>query len=125
MTNIDSSKTPTYQRLVDIGADKQFSVTENRFLRVTNIASILGALFMVMWMITALYLTDTPILYLSNGLLALMFSLALVFNSKGWRVLASACFSATSLIGVITFLYLLGYTSGVWALCYVIIITPL
>ena len=70
MLNNDKSETPIFQRMVDIGANNEFSVTENRFLRVTNIASILGILFMIMWMITALYLADTPILYTSNGLLA-------------------------------------------------------
>ena len=124
MPNNYKSETPIFQRMVDIGANNEFSVTENRFLRVTNIASILGILFMIMWMITALYLADTPILYASNGLLALMFSFVLIFNGKGWRVLASTWFTATSLIGVIVFLYLLGYSSGVWVICYIIIITP-
>jgi len=124
MSKDDINKTSIFQRMVDIGANKEFSITENRYLRVTNIASILGILFMVMWMITALYLTDSPILYGSNGLLALMFSFVLVFNGKGWRVLASIWFTATSCIGVILFLYLLGYSSGVWVICYIIIITP-
>jgi class 3 adenylate cyclase len=124
MPYIDKSKTPIFKRMVNIGVNKEFSVTENRFLRVTNIASILGILFMGMWMITAFFLTDYSILYTSNGLLALMFSFVLVLNGKGWRVLASICFTATSLFGVILFLYLLGYSSGVWAICYIIIITP-
>ena len=124
MPNNNKSETPIFQRIVDIGANKEFSITENRYLRVTNVASILGILFMVMWMITALYLTDTPILYGSNGFLALMFSFVLIFNGKGWRVLASTWFTATSYIGIILFLYLLGYSSGVWAICYIIIITP-
>lgn len=124
MPNNDKIETPIFQRMLDIGANKEFSVTENRFLRVTNIAAILGILFMVIWMITALYLTDAPTLYTSNGLLALMFSFVLLFNGKGWRILASTWFTATSLIGVILFLYLLGYSSGVWVICYVIIITP-
>lgn len=124
MPNNDRSETSTFQRMVDIGASKEFSVTENRYLRVTNIASILGIFFMVMWMITALYLTDTPVLYATNGMLALMFSFVLICNGKGWRVLASAWFTTTSLIGVIIFLYLLGYSSGVWVICFVIIITP-
>jgi hypothetical protein len=59
MPNNDRSETPFFQRMVDIGASKEFSVTENRFLRVTNVASILGVLFMVVWMTMALYLTDT------------------------------------------------------------------
>jgi class 3 adenylate cyclase len=124
MPKNDMSETSILQRIVDIGANKEFSITENRYLRVTNIASILGILFMVWWMITAIYLTDTPILYGSNGLLALMFSFVLIFNGKGWRILASIWFTATSLIGVILFLYLLGYSSGVWVICYIIIITP-
>ncbi len=113
-----------FQRIVDIGANKEFSVTENRYLQVTNIASVLGVLFMLTWMITALTLTDTPIVYGSNGLLALMFSFVLYFNSKGWRVLASTWFTATAYIGAILFLYLLGYASGVYVIFYIIIITP-
>ncbi|SDN09838.1 adenylate/guanylate cyclase domain-containing protein [Kriegella aquimaris] len=124
MPNSDKSKTPISQRIVDIGANKEFSITENRYLRITNIASILGILFMVMWMITAFCITDSPILYGSNGLLALMFSFVLIFNGKGWRVLASTWFTATSYIGIILFLYLLGYSSGVWVICFIIIITP-
>ncbi|WP_282057096.1 adenylate/guanylate cyclase domain-containing protein [Maribacter luteus] len=124
MPNDDISKTSIFQRIVDYGANKEFSITENRYLRITNIASILGILFMVMWMITALYLTDAPILHVSNGLLALMFSFVLLFNGKGWRVLASTWFTATTYIGIILFLYLLGYSSGVWVICYIIIITP-
>lgn len=124
MPNNDKNETPIFQRIVDIGANKEFSITENRYLRVTNIASILGILFMVMWMITAFYLTDSTILYGSNGLLALMFSFVLIFNGKGWRVLASTWFTITSYIGIILFLYLLGYSSGVWVICYIIIITP-
>lgn len=113
-----------FQRIVDIGANKEFSVTENRYLQVTNIASVLGVLFMLIWMITALCLTGTPVVYGSNGLLALMFSLVLYFNGKGWRVLASTWFTATAYIGVILFLYLLGYASGVYVIFYIIIITP-
>ncbi|MBD3662117.1 MAG: adenylate/guanylate cyclase domain-containing protein, partial [Arenibacter algicola] len=124
MPNSDKSKTPISQRIVDIGANKEFSITENRYLRITNIASILGILFMVMWMITAFCITDSPILYGSNRLLALMFSFVLIFNGKGWRVLASTWFTATSYIGIILFLYLLGYSSGVWVICFIIIITP-
>ncbi|TXG35774.1 adenylate/guanylate cyclase domain-containing protein [Seonamhaeicola maritimus] len=124
MPNNDKSKTSILHRIVDIGANKEFSITENRYLRITNIASILGILFMVMWMITAFCITDSPILYGSNGLLALMFSFVLIFNSKGWRVLASTWFTTTSYIGIILFLYLLGYSSGVWVICFIIIITP-
>jgi len=124
MPNDNKIITRIFQRMIDIGVNKEFSVTENRYLRVTNVASILGTLFMIIWMITALYLTDTPIIYGSNGLLALLFSLGLIFNSKGWRVLASTWFTATSYIGVVLFLYLLGYSSGVWVLFYIIIIIP-
>ncbi|WP_238934641.1 adenylate/guanylate cyclase domain-containing protein [Aurantibacter crassamenti] len=124
MPNSDKSKTPIFQSIVDIGANKEFSITENRYLRITNIASILGILFMVIWMITAFCITDSPILYGSNGLLALMFSFVLIFNGKGWRVLASTWFTVTSYIGIILFLYLLGYSSGVWVICFIIIITP-
>lgn len=124
MFNSDKSSTSIFQRIVDIGAKKEFSITENRYLRITNIASMLGILFMLMWMVTALFITEAPILYGSNGLLALMFSLTLLFNHKGWRVLAATWFTVTSFIGVVLFLYLLGFSSGVWVICFVIIITP-
>jgi len=124
MPNNDIRKTLNFQRIIDIGANTEFSTTENRYLRITNIASILGIWFMVMWMIIALCITDSPMLYGSNGLLALMFSFVLIFNGKGWRVLASTWFTATSYIGILLFLYLLGYSSGVWVICFIIIISP-
>ena len=124
MTNNTTSKASLFQRIVNIGANEEFSVTENRYLQVTNIASILGLLFMVAWMITALSLTGIPMIYVSNGLLGLLFSFVLIFNARGWRVLASTWFTATAYLGAILFLYLLGYSSGVWVIFYIIIITP-
>lgn len=113
-----------FQRIVDIGNNKEFSITEIRYLHVTNIASILGAMFMVIWMIIAISLTDVPIIYGSNGLMGLMFLLVLIFNGKGWRVLASMWLNISSHIGVLLFLYLLGYSSGVAVICFLIIIMP-
>ena len=124
MHNNDKIEIPIYQRLFNIGANKEFSVTDNKYLQVTNVASILGILFMIGWMIIAFFLTDTPIVYISNGLLALMFSFVLLFNYKGWRVLASAWFTVSSYIGATLFLYLLGFSSGVWAIFFIIIIIP-
>ncbi len=124
MSNNNRSKTSIFQRIIDIGANKEFSQTENRFLRVTNVASILGVLFMMGWMMMALYLTDTPVVYGSNGLLALMFLTVLIINYKGRRVLASTWFIATTYIGVTLFLYVLGFSSGVWIIYFIIIITP-
>ena len=110
--------------MVDIGTNMEDSITETRYLQVTNIASILGALFMAIWMIIAIYLTDAPIIYGSNGLMGLMFLLVLIFNGKGWRVLASTWLNISSYIGVLLFLYLLGYSSGVAVICFLIIIMP-
>ena len=118
------SKASILQRIIDTGVNSRFTVTENRYIRVTNIASILGTLFMVLWMSTALFITDTPIVYGSNGLLALMFSCVPVINGKGWRALAATWFAVTSYFGVILFLYLLGYSSDVWVIFFIIIITP-
>lgn len=118
------SETPMLQGMVDIGTNKDFSFTETRYLRVTNIASILGALFMAIWMILAIYLTDAPIIYISNGLMGLMFLLVLIFNRNGWRVLASTWLIISSYVSVLLFLYLLGYSSGVTASCFLIIILP-
>jgi len=124
MPNSDKSEAPFFQKMVDIGTNKEFSNTESRYLRVTNIATILGAIFMAIWMIIAIYLTDAPIVYGSNGLMGLMFLLVLIFNGKGWRVLASTWLNISSYIGVLLFLYLLGYDSGVAVICFLIIIMP-
>ena len=112
------------QRMVDIGANKGFSITEIRYLRVTNIASILGAIFNAIWMLISIYLTDSPIIYGSNALLGLMFLIVLIFNNKGWRVLATIWLTIASYISVLLFLYLLGYSSGVAVVCFLIIILP-
>ncbi len=124
MHNNNKSETPIFQRMVDIGTNKEFSITEIRYLRVTNIASILGAIFMAIWMIIAILLTNAPIIYGSNGLMGLMFLLVLIFNGKGWRVLASMWLNISSYIGVLLFLYLLGYSSGVAVIYFLIIIMP-
>ena len=85
----DKNESRFFPRMVDIGANKDFSTTEIRYLLVTNIASILGAIYNTIWMLIAIYLTDSPIIYGSNALLGLMFLITLIFNKKGWRVLAS------------------------------------
>lgn len=120
----DKNKFRFLQRMVDIGANKGFSITEIRYLRVTNIASILGAIFNAIWMLISIYLTDSPIIYGSNALLGLMFLIVLIFNNKGWRVLATIWLTITSYISVLLFLYLLGYSSGVAFICFLIIILP-
>lgn len=120
----DKNKSQFFQRMVDIGANNDFSITEIRYLQVTNIASILGAMFNAIWMLIAINLTDNPIIYGSNGLLGLMFLVVLIFNEKGWRVLASMWLTISSYISVLVFLYLLGYSSGVSVICILIIILP-
>lgn len=110
--------------MLDIGANKEFSVTEKRYLRVTNIASILGALFNTVWMLIAIYLSEAAIIYGSNGLMALMFLMGIVLNKKGWRVAASMWLAISSYISVILFLYFLGYSSGVATIFILIIILP-
>jgi len=112
------------QRMVDIGADKSFSITEIRYLQITNIASILGTIFNAIWMLISIYLTNAPIIYGSNAMLGLMFLIVLIFNNKGWRVLATIWLTITSYISVLLFLYLLGYSSGVAFICFLIIILP-
>jgi hypothetical protein len=82
MHNNNKSETPIFQRMVDIGTNKELSATEIRYLRVTNIASILGAMFLAIWMIIAIYVTNTPIIYVSNGLMGLMFLLVLILFKK-------------------------------------------
>lgn len=120
----DKNESRFFQRLVDIGASNNFSITEIRYLRVTNIASILGALYNATWMLISIILTDSPMIYGSNGLMALLFLLVLVFNGKGRRVLASMWLILSSYIGVLLFLYLLGYSSGVAVIWFLLIIMP-
>ena len=75
-------------------------------------------------MLISIYLTDEPIIYGSNALLGLMFLIVLIFNKKGWRVLATIWLTIASYISVLLFLYLLGYSSGVAVICFLIIILP-
>ncbi len=112
------------KKIVGIGSNKEFSTTETRYLQVTNIASILGAMYNVIWMLIVITLIDSPIIYGSNGLLGLMFLVVLIFNKKGWRTLASMWLTLSSYISVFLFLYLLGYSSGVTIIYFIIIILP-
>lgn len=121
--SVDDIKETPLQRVIDIGASEQFSGTEKRYLRVANIAAILGVLFNAIWMSIALYVSD----YLSaicNGLLGMMFLLVLVLNHKGLRVVASTWLAITSYTSVLVFLYLNGFTSGITTVCFLIIILP-
>ncbi|MDO6742935.1 MULTISPECIES: adenylate/guanylate cyclase domain-containing protein [Polaribacter] len=124
MTTHDKNKDRFFQRMVDIGADYNSSITEIRYLRVTNIASVLGVIYNVTWILIALFLTDALVIYGSNTFLGLMFLMALIFNRKGWRVLASIWLILASYMSVLLFLYLLGYSSGVAVVCFLIIILP-
>ena len=122
---IDDENEPTLlQKVINIGAGQNLSITEIRYLRVTNIAAILGAIYMSIWMIIAIYLTYAPIIYRSNGVMGLMFLLVLVFNGRGRLVLASTWLNISSYIGVLLFLYLLGYDSGVVVIYFLMIILP-
>jgi class 3 adenylate cyclase len=123
--SIDDKNEPRFfQKMFDIGDNKDFSITELRYLRVTNIASILGAIYNAIWVLISINLTDYPIIYGSNALLGLMFLIVLFFNKKGWRVLASIWLTIASYISVLLFLYLLGYSSGVAFIFFLIIIMP-
>ncbi|WP_405567184.1 adenylate/guanylate cyclase domain-containing protein [Polaribacter sp. Asnod6-C07] len=124
MSTHDKNKDRFFQRMVNIGADYNSSITEIRYLRVTNIASVLGVIYNVTWILIALFLTDALVIYGSNTFLGLMFLMALIFNRKGWRVLASIWLILASYMSVLLFLYLLGYSSGVAVVCFLIIILP-
>lgn len=113
-----------FQKIVNVGTNKEFSTTETRYLQVTNIAAILGAMYNTIWAIIAITLIASPIIYGSNVSLGLMFLLVLVFNKKGWRTLASIWLTISSLTSVLLFLYLLGYSSGVAVIFFLIIILP-
>jgi len=124
MSTYDKNKSRLFQRMVDIGADYNSSITEIRYLRVTNIASVLGVIYNVTWILIALFLTDALVIYGSNTFLGLMFLMAIIFNRKGWRVLASVWLILASYMSVLLFLYLLGYSSGVAVVSFLIIILP-
>ena len=124
MSTYDKNKSRFFQRMVDIGANYNSSITEIRYLRVTNIASVLGVIYNAIWMLIAFFLTDALVIYGSNALLGLMFLMALIFNRKGWRVMASIWLILASYMSVLLFLYLLGYSSGVAVVCFLIIILP-
>ena len=113
-----------FHRLIDIGSNNEFTTTEIRYLRVTNIASILGALYNAIWILIAINLTNSPIIYGSNALMGLMFLFVLVFNKRGRRVLASVWLTISAFLSVLLFLYLLGYSSGVSVILFLIIILP-
>ena len=124
MSTNDKSKFRFFQRMINIGANYNSSSTEIRYLRVSNIASILGVSYNLIWILIAVFLTDTLVIFLSNTLLGLMFLMSLIFNMKGWRVLASIWLILASYTSVLVFLYLLGYSSGVAFVCFLIIILP-
>lgn len=85
---------------------------------------MLGVLFNALWMIITITLSEAVLIYGSNGLLGLMFFMVLVLNKQGWRVLASTWLAISSYISVLLFLYLLGYSSMVSAICFLMIILP-
>jgi class 3 adenylate cyclase len=120
----DKYESRFFHKIVDIGANKDFSIAEIRYLQITNIASILGAIYNAIWVLVSITLSSSPIIYGSNALLGLMFLIVLIFNKKGWRVLASIWLTIASYISVLLFLYLLGYSSGVAFICFLIIIMP-
>jgi len=124
MSTYDKNKSKFFQRMVDIGVNYNSPFTEIRYLRVTNIASVLGVIYNAIWVLIALFLTGAPVIYGSNALLGLMFLMVLIFNRQGWRILASIWLILASYMSVLLFLYLLGYSSGVAVVCFLIIILP-
>jgi class 3 adenylate cyclase len=120
---VDDKKKTLFQRAVDIGASEEFSVTEERYLRVTNIAAILGMLFNFLWMCVALSISEITSAVL-NVILGGMFLIVLVLNQKGRRVAASAWLATSIYISVLVFLYLSGYPSGITTVCFLMIILP-
>ncbi len=124
MSKPEKSLTSIFPRMIDVGVKEEFSVIEKRYLRVTNIAAILGASFNAIWMLITIITSEAPLVYGSNASLGLLFLLVLFFNKKGWRVTASAWLAVSALTSVAVFLYLLGYSSGVASACFLIIIMP-
>ena len=112
------------QGIMNMGIRSDYSIAEIRYLRASNFAALLAALYNVIWTLIAVYLFDSPLIYIVNGVLALMFFMVLYFNKRGWRVFASAWLMVTAQIALGVFLYLLGYSSGVAVICFLIIIMP-
>lgn len=120
----DKGETRFFQRLVDIGIYKDFSITESRYTQVTNMAAIFGALFHAIWLLLSIYFMEAPIIYMNNAFLGLLFLAVLLWNKEGWRVLASSWLFITGYTSILLFLYLLGYSSGVVVICFLMIILP-
>ncbi len=120
---VDDNKVSPFQRVFDIGSSEDFSVTEKRYLRVTNIAAILGVLFNALWMSIAISISEIPSA-VWNVLLGLMFLMVLVLNQKGRRTAASVLLAISAYVSVLVFLYLSGYPSGITTVCFLIIILP-
>ncbi|WP_425422821.1 adenylate/guanylate cyclase domain-containing protein [Phaeodactylibacter xiamenensis] len=119
----NKSKMSIFQRMMDIGTSEEFSITEKRYLRVTNIAAILGILFNLVWLSIVISISETTSA-VWNVILGLMFLLVLVLNQKGRRVAASASLAIAAYISFCVFLYLSGYSSGIFTVCFLIIILP-
>lgn len=123
MSTNSKSEMSIFQGMMDIGASEEFSIIEKRYLRVTNIASMLGALFNAVWMSIAISISETTSA-VWNVILGLMFLVVLVLNKKGRRVAASAWLAVVAYISVFVFLYLSGYPSGVSTIGFLIILLP-
>lgn len=119
----NKSKISVFQGMMDIGTSAEFSITEKRYLRVSNIAAILGILFNVVWMSIAISISETTSA-VWNVILGLMFLSVLVLNQKGRRVAASASLAIAAYVSFFVFLYLSGYPSGIANVCFLIIILP-
>ncbi|MDW3652798.1 MAG: adenylate/guanylate cyclase domain-containing protein [Bacteroidia bacterium] len=121
--SVDNREETLFHRIVDIGLNKEFSVTERRYLRVTNIAAMLGVLFNFLWMSIAISISETTSA-VWNVILGLMFLLVLVLNQKARRVTASVWLAISAYFSVLVFLYFSGYHSGIASVCFLIIILP-
>lgn len=124
MRNFNKRTFSIFSRMINVGVHKEFSVTEKRYLRVTNIASILGVLFNAIWLFITIYLSEAALIYGSNAAMGLMFLIVLVLNKNGLRVGASMWLAISVYVSLLLFLYLLGYSSGIAAICFLVIILP-
>ena len=120
---IENEKESLLRKAINIGTGEEFSATEKRYQRVTNIAAILGVLFNVLWLSIALSISETSSA-VWNTILGLMFLLVLALNHKGWRVTAAAWLAISAYFSVLVFLYMSGYSSGITTVCFLIIILP-
>jgi hypothetical protein len=76
-------------KLFDIGLNPDQSITDQRYIRTTNIVALMGMVFMLLWGVIAFFNIDSPLPAIYNGIGSILFCWALYFNRIGKQVFAS------------------------------------